>query len=132
MLMKKPEQKIGIRTYLIYLLVGAALGLYYGLFYKHPGTPPAYLMAAALALVAAGVTVAVQYWKKKAPFRDMLKDFLRVFVIFAVFLLGLELRKLIFEEWGKTVVTVYTTILGLVLGLIVAYQRHSVEKIGKR
>jgi len=131
--MKKPEQKIGIRTYLIYLLVGAALGLYYGLFYKHPGTPPAYsyLMAAALALVAAGVTVAVQYWKK-APFRDMLKDFLRVFVIFAVFLLGLELRKLIFEEWGKTVVTVYTTILGLALGLIVAYQRHSVEKIEKR
>jgi signal transduction histidine kinase len=130
--MKKPEQKIGIRTYLIYLLVGAALGLYYGLFYKHPGTPPAYLMALALALVAAGVTVAVQYWKKKASFSVMVKDFLRVFVIFAVFLLGLELRKLIFEEWGKTVVTVYTTILGLVLGLIVAYQRHSVEKIGKR
>ena len=129
--MKKPEQKNGVRTYLIYLLVGAALGLYYGLFYKHPGTPPAYLMAVVLALVAAGVTVAVQYWKNKAPFRVMLKDFLKVFVIFAVFLVGLELRKVIFEEWGKTVVTIYTTTLGLVLGLIVAYQRHSVEKIGK-
>jgi len=129
--MKKPEQKNGIRTYLIYLLVGAALGLYYGLFYKHPGTPPAYLMAVVLALVAAGVTVAVQYWKNKAPSRVMSKEFLRVFVIFAVFLVGLELRKVIFEEWGKTVVTIYTTTLGLVLGLIVAYQRHSVEKIGK-
>jgi hypothetical protein len=130
--MKEPEQKIGIQTYLIYLLVGAALGLYYGLFYKHPGTPPAYLMALALALIAAGVTTAVQYWKNKSPFRVMLKDFLRVFVIFAVFLVGLELRKVIFEEWGKTVVTIYTTTLGLLLGLIVAYQRHSVEKIGKR
>jgi energy-converting hydrogenase Eha subunit A len=132
MFMKKPEPKIGIRAYLIYLLVGAALGLYYGLFYKHPGTPPAYLMAVVLALVAGVVTIAVQFWKKKAPFREMLKDFLRVFVIFAVFLVGLELRKVIFEEFGKTVVTIYTTTLGLVLGLIVAYQRHSVEKIGKR
>jgi hypothetical protein len=47
-------------------------------------------------------------------------------------LVGLELRKVIFEEFGKTVVTIYTTTLGLVIGLIVAYQRHSVEKIGKR
>jgi len=132
MLLKKPEKIIGIRTYLIYLLVGAALGLYYGLFYKHPGTPPAYLISVVLAFLAAGVTVAVQYWKNKAPFRVMLKDFLRVFVIFAVFLVGLELRKVIFEEFGKTVVTIYTTTLGLVLGLIVAYQRHSIEKIGKR
>jgi len=130
--MKKPVQKNGIRTYLIYLLVGAALGLYYGLFYKHPGTPPAYLMAVVLALAAAGITTAVQYWKNKSPFRVILKDFFRVFVIFAIFLVGLELRKVIFEEWGKTVVTIYTTILGLALGLIVAYQRHSVEKIGKR
>jgi len=125
--MKKPEQKVGIRTYLIYLLVGAALGLYYGLFYKYQGTPPAYLMAVALALIAAGVTVAVQYWKNKAPFSVMLKDFLKVFFVFTVFLVGLEFRKLIFEEWGKTIVTIYTTTLGMLIGLIVAYLRHSVE-----
>jgi len=42
-------------------------------------------------------------------------------------LVGLEFRKLIFEEWGKTVVTIYTTTLGMLIGLIVAYLRHSVE-----
>ncbi|MDY6845712.1 MAG: hypothetical protein SVP52_01080, partial [Chloroflexota bacterium] len=57
------------------------------------------------------------------------KDFLRVFIIFAVFLVGLELRKSIYEGWGKTIVTIYTTTLGRMLGLIIAYQRHSVEKI---
>ncbi|MDY6845948.1 MAG: hypothetical protein SVP52_02295, partial [Chloroflexota bacterium] len=70
------------------------------------------MTAVGQAFVSATMTAGLQHWKVKAPFRVMMKDFLRVFIIFAVFLVGLELRKSIYEGWGKTIVTIYTTTLG--------------------
>lgn len=126
--MNTPSEKKGYRIYLQYVLIGGAIGLYYGLFYRGPQTPPDYFMAVLLSFIAAVVTVIVRFWKKKPTFSKILIDFLKIFGLFAAFLLGLELRKVIYEMWGKTTVTIFTTSLGVLIGLIVALRAKPEEK----
>lgn len=126
--MKTPKEKKGYRIYLQYVLIGGAIGLYYGLFYRGPQTPPDYFMAVLLSFIAAAVTVIVRFWKKKPTFSKILIDFLKIFGLFAAFMLGLELRKVIYEMWGKTTVTIFTTSLGVLIGLIVALRTKPEEK----
>jgi len=111
------------RVYLQFVLIGAALGLYYGLFYKGPQTNPDYLMAFILSFVAALVTVIVRSWKKKRSFKEILFDFLKILLMFSVFMLSLELRKVIYERWGKTLVVIFTTSIGILIGLVLAIRK---------
>lgn len=120
MSMNTQNNKKGYRIYLQYVLIGGAMGLYYGLFYRGPQSPPDYFMALLLSFIAAVVTVVVRFWKKKPDLSTILVDFLKIFGLFAAFMFGLELRKVIYEMWGKTVVTIFTTSLGVIIGLIVA------------
>ena len=117
------NQKPSYRIYLQYVLIGGAIGLYYGIFFREPQTPPDFLMAFLLSFLAALVTVIIRSWKKGRSFNEILVDFAKIFAIFAVFMVGLELRKVIFELWGKTSVIVFTTSLGVLIGLIVAIRR---------
>jgi glycopeptide antibiotics resistance protein len=126
--MNTPKEKKGYRIYLQYVLIGGAIGLYYGLFYRGPQSPPDYFMAILLSFVAAAVTLIVRFWKKKPSLTEILVDFLKIFGLFAAFLLGLELRKVIYEMWGKTTVTIFTTSLGVLIGLIVALRAKPEEK----
>lgn len=126
--MNTQSEKKGYRIYLQYVLMGGAIGLYYGLFYRGPQSPPDYFMAVLLSFIAAAVTVIVRFWKKKPSFSTILVDFLKIFGLFAAFLLGLELRKVIYELKGKTTVTIFTTSLGVLIGLIVALRAKPEEK----
>jgi len=58
-----------------YLLIGAAIGLYYGLFYRSSDVQPDYGIAIMLSVLAALITVVVRFWKKKQPFPVILKYF---------------------------------------------------------
>ena len=130
--MNSKNKKKGYRIYLQFVLIGGAIGLYYGLFYRGPQTPPDYFMALLLSFIAAVVTVIVRFWKKKPEFSTILIDFLKIFGLFAAFMLGLELRKVIYEMWGKTIVTIFTTSLGILIGLVIALRAKPQDGNGEK
>jgi hypothetical protein len=116
------------RKLIQYGLTGAALGLYYGIFYK-PTTEADVGMAVILSIFAALVTVVIRSWRKGFPYKKMAKDFLKIFGFFLIFMLSLTLRKLAFDLGGKILVIIETTISGIIMGLLMAWQRFSSEVI---
>jgi hypothetical protein len=114
------------RIYAQFVLIGAAIGLYYGLFFRSPQTEPDFVMAIGLSVLAALVTVIVRSWKKGHTFKAILIDFFKILVMFMAFLVGLELRKVIYDLWGKTVVVIFTTGLGIIIGLVAAIRKKEV------
>jgi hypothetical protein len=127
--MTEQSNKPQYRIYLQYVIIGAALGLYYGLFYRGSQSSPDFVMAIILSVLAALVTVIVRSWNKKRPFPEILMDFLKMFAMFVVFLVGLELRKVIFERWGKTAVVIFTTGIGILIGLALAIRKKDVDLV---
>jgi hypothetical protein len=112
------------RKLIQYGLTGAALGVYYGIFYK-PTTDADVGMAVLLSIFAALVTVLIRSFRKGFPFKKIAKDFLIIFGFFLIFMLSLTLRKLAFDLGGKVLVVVETTISGIIMGLLMAWQRFS-------
>ncbi len=119
----KAKQTQPYRIYAQYVLIGAALGLYYGLFYKDTPREPDYAMAVLLSILAAVVTVIIRSWKKGRSFKEILVDFLKISLAFMVFMVGIEMRKLVFGLGGKAAVSIFTTILGTVLGFFMALKK---------
>jgi len=111
------------RIYAQFVLIGAAIGLYYGIFFRSPQAEPDFVMAIILSIIAALVTVTVRSWKKGRTFKAILIDFFKILVMFMAFLVGLELRKVIYDLWGKTVVVIFTTGLGIIIGLVAAIRK---------
>ena len=112
--------------YTQYALVGAALGLYYGIFYE-PTTDPDFGIAVSLSLVAALITVLVRSWKKGFTFKKIAIDFFLMFGFFLIFLLSLIFRTIAYQFGGKPAVIIETTVAGIVLGLLMAWQRFSLK-----
>jgi hypothetical protein len=106
-----------------FLLVGAALGLYYGIFYRPSDLTPDYGIAIVLSLLAALVTVVIRFWGKKQPFSVILKSFFWTFLFYAAFLLVLAARKLAEQLGGRTAVTVLTTLTGISLAYLLAARK---------
>ena len=107
-----------------YVLIGAAIGLYYGLFYRPTDTSPDYGIAIVLSIVAALVTVAVRFWNKKQPFLAWVKSFIGTFLFYAAILLTLAVRKLAEQIGGRLTVTVATTLIGMALAYALARTRR--------
>jgi hypothetical protein len=112
------------RKLIQYGLTGAALGVYYGVFYK-PTSEADVGMAVILSIFAALVTVVIRSWRKGFTFKKIAKEFLIIFAFFLIFMLSLTLRKLAFDLGGKILVVIETTISGIVMGLLMAWQRFS-------
>ena len=121
--MSKQQQPQPYRVYVQYILIGAALGLYYGLFYKDTPREPDYVIAVLLSILAGFVTVIVRSWKKGRSFKEMLVDFLKISLVFMVFMVGIEMRKLFMDLGGKVAVSIFTTTLGSVLGFFMALRK---------
>ena len=111
------------RIYAQFILIGAAIGLYYGLFFRTPQTEPDFVMAIILSFFAALLTVVVRSWKKGLSFKAILIDFLKILVMFMAFMVGLEMRKVIYDLWGRTVVAIFTTSLGSIIGFLAAIRK---------
>lgn len=111
-----------------YVLMGAALGLYYGIFYKPSDTAPDYGIAVVLSILAAAVTVAVRFWKKKAPFGILVRSYLETFLFYLVLLLTLAVRQLAEQLGGKLAVTLVTTLVGIGMGYFMATRQLSGSK----
>jgi hypothetical protein len=106
-----------------FVLIGAALGLYYGIFYRPSDAAPDYGIAIILSIVAALVTVAIRFWGKKQPFGTIAKSFFWIFLFYAVFLLVLAARKLAEQMGGRAAVTVLTTVTGICLAYVLAARK---------
>ncbi len=108
-----------------YVLIGAALGLYYGVFYTPSGTDPDYGIAIALSLLAALVTVVIRFWKKRPPFSKILRAYGETLIFFSVFLLTLAARTFIIQVGGRIALGIFTTIVGSVMGYVLASRKES-------
>ena len=120
--MPKTKQELFRGKLIQYGLVGGALGLYYGLFYK-PGGEPDVGMALLLSAFAGLVTVIVRSWRKDFPFKKLVVDFFTIFVFFAIFMVSITLRKTAFDLGGQPLVIAETLISGIGLGLLLAWQQ---------
>jgi len=125
---KSVKEVRGYRIYSQYILIGAAIGLYYGIFYRGTQTTPDYAMAVYLAVLAGVLTTAVRSWKKKKTFKMILFDFLKVTATFLVFLMALQLKPLLEKVGGRTLVIVGMTLVGTGFGLIFGMRRKTAEQ----
>lgn len=95
-----------------YLLVGGGLGLYFGLFFR-PLREPNFVLAIALALLAAAVFTIPSLLKKDRPrLGEWGKTAVTTFIKFALILSLLEVRHYVYDLGGKWLVAVFTTLLG--------------------
>jgi len=129
---KSPQS---FRLNLQHVLIGAALGLYYGITYKGTTIEANYVYVLIWSLIAAIVTVIIKSIRTKPSFKEMVIDFIKMSLLYAVFLVGLEFRKQV-ELWGgKAGVIVFTTSLGAFVGLVLGLQKkagfHPTEKNNK-
>lgn len=111
-----------------YGLVGSALGMYYGIFYK-PTSESDIGTAIILSVFAALLTVLIRSWRKGFTFKKIVIDFLMIFAFFLVFMLSITLRKTAYDFGGQALVIAETTISGIVVGLLMAWQRFSSKKV---
>lgn len=101
-----------------YSLIGAALGLYFGFFFR-PAREPDPLFVIGLAALAALVMTFLRMRREKAP-TALARYGLRTFALYALALLILEGRHWAFEAGGRTAVVLMTTLLGAVTGASMA------------
>jgi hypothetical protein len=106
-----------------YILIGAGIGLYYGLFYKPSSADPDYGIAIVLSIFAALITVVVRFWKKKQPFAVVIKYYFEMLLLYSVFLLTLAGRHLAEQIGGRVAVALFTTLTGTFLGYFMATRK---------
>jgi hypothetical protein len=108
--MPKPKARAGLLRQ--YLLAGAGLGLYFGLFFR-PLREPNFAVALSLALLATAVFVVPALLKKsRPPLGELGRTAVTTFVKFVLILALLESRHYVYDLGGKWLVTVFTTLLG--------------------
>jgi ABC-type uncharacterized transport system permease subunit len=103
-----------------YALTGAAIGAYFGLFFR-PARQPNLWFVLALALLIALVTTAVSAYRGRPSPAEMLKSIAATFLKALLILILLELRHPVYAAGGKVAVTIMTTLLGAAAGLWYAY-----------
>lgn len=103
-----------------HVLVGAAIGLYFGLFFR-PVRTPNILFTLQLAFIVTVVLVCIEAIRKRPPVLALFKSALGTFVKTTALLLVLDLRHVAFAYGGKVAVTIFTTAAGALAGLYYAY-----------
>lgn len=118
--------KQAYRLYAQTVLIGAALGAYYGIFYRNPGRPIDFSPVVLLSLLSALVVTVIQIWKKGYSAKEKLITFLKSFAMFFLFLAMLEARPL-FEQWGgRGLVIAFTTLMGALVGFVLGLKKKPV------
>jgi hypothetical protein len=107
-----------------YLLVGAAIGAYFGYFFR-PVREPSLLFVVTLSLVAAVASTLLRAWlmRKQAGQTpgSLLRYGLRMWATFALFLAMLEGRHIAYDLGGRLATIAFTTLFGAALGLWYAF-----------
>ena len=101
-----------------YILTGAALGLYFGLFFRPVREGPSLVVIVGLSLLSALLMtlLRLRHPEERDPGK-LLRYGLRTWMTFALFLAMLEGRHFAYDLGGRLAVTLFTTISGAGLGL---------------
>jgi hypothetical protein len=103
-------------TWQRYILVGAAIGLYFGFFFRPLRDAPSLGMVLGLSLLAALVTVGLKAYRERPSFPTLLRRFGISWLQFIVIVATLEGRHLAYETGGRTAVVLLTGMMGALLG----------------
>jgi hypothetical protein len=128
--MKKGEPKQFLTRY---ALTGAAIGLYFGLFFR-PMREANFGYALGLAGVVAVLMTGLHLWQKRPSLSTLPAYFTITFIKAALALTLLEGRHIAYDWGGKTAVTIFTVIMGAATGLWFAYdqKRQMTQSGGKQ
>ncbi len=102
-----------------YVLTGAAIGLYFGYFFR-PVREPSLLIIFGLSLVIVAVTLLL----KRPPLADVPKVALSTYVKYTLLLAVFEGRHLAYDFGGRWATVVMTGALGALAGLWFAYDKR--------
>lgn len=112
------------------LLIGTALGLYFGYFFRPLREPDAVLVVE-LSVLAALVTVLLRLWRERGEERPSWHHYLRYAALtwlqFFLLLAVLDARHLVYDWGGRLAVTVMTTVAGGLAGLWYGYRNADEE-----
>ena len=105
-----------------YAWIGAALGLYFGLFFR-PMREPSLGLVVGLSLLAALVTMALRMVKARrfALPGSELRQFAVLWGQYALFLAMLEGRHLAYDWGGRSATALFAMVVGAVTGLWYGY-----------
>ena len=109
-----------------YAWIGAALGLYFGLFFR-PLREPSLALVIELSLLAAMVTVvilAVQARRNGDKASGLLRQFFAYWAQYAFFMAMLEGRHLAYAWGGKVASAFFATLMGAISGLWYGYTQQ--------
>ena len=105
-----------------YMLVGAGLGLYLGISFRPVEREANFFTPIMLAVLGAIVLVIFRYISGARPnLAGLAKMLLTSFALFAFFFLIMELRYQALDLGGRWLVIAFTTVAGVVNGIIYAY-----------
>ncbi len=103
------------------MITGAAVGLYFGLFFRPVGDP-SFLQPVILGVIGGLVTAVYRLWRvPPANFRQAVGQGLLAVLAFTGFLVLMELRHYANAFGGRIAVALYSTIVGLLMGIVYAY-----------
>ncbi|MDD2522281.1 MAG: hypothetical protein PHW11_05645 [Anaerolineaceae bacterium] len=123
-----PTKKQAYRLYAQFVLVGAALGAYYGIFYRPSDTPVLFVSVVLLSILSALLVTVIQIWKKGYAFKEILVIYLKSFAMFFLFLVMLWARPTVMEWGGKGWLIAFTTLVGGVIGFIMGLKKKPVAE----
>jgi hypothetical protein len=111
-----------------YAWTGAAIGLYFGFFFR-PQREVNFGYALMLALLIAVVFTALHGWRERPSFKTIPAYFAISFVKAALVMSLLEGRHFAFDWGGRTAVVIFCAVMGALSGLWFAYEES--RKAGK-
>jgi hypothetical protein len=123
--MSKTKNRFSLQRY---VLVGAAIGLYFGFFFRPLRDGPSVGMVLGLSLLAALVTVGLKAYRERPSFPTLLRRFGISWLQFAVIVATLEARHLAYDAGGRTAVVLLTGAMGALLGGWWYYDRKNVKR----
>lgn len=110
-----------------YIWIGAALGLYFGLFFR-PLREPSLAFVVGLSLAAAFVTVIIRVIRAKSfILQTFVRDMALTWAQFAFFLAMLEGRHLAFAWGGRAAAAALGLVMGAISGLWYGYTQRKLE-----
>lgn len=117
--MKMPNKNLLIR----YLITGAGLGLYFGVFFRPiVAREPDLLMPVALGIIGGLITAGIRVWRARpVNLKVAVQQGVTSVLAFVLFLVMMELRIWAFTQGGKLGVILLTTVTGIIIGLGLAY-----------
>ena len=110
-----------------YALTGAALGLYFGWFFRPVREPSLWIVIGLSVLVTIVITILRLVRKDRPSLSKLAQNAGLIFVKYAVALSVLEGRHFAFDWGGKVAVIIMTTIMGALAGVWYAYEQTRKE-----